>query len=131
MYPFKTVTISAIALMALVQFSPAPFLAIPEAVAAGIGTVSGVVGAAGATAGAVEGGIAASHSHRKRVRAGRFPVGIKRQAPDANQQAWNDCHTQLGSASVTFSAPSTSSKCSVDPLPPLSILFLLVLAAPL
>ncbi len=97
----KSATISAIALAAMVQFCPAPFLAlIPEAVAVGLGAVSGVIGAAGGIAGAVEGGIAASHS-RARVRQ------TKRQ--QQNPQAWNDRHGQLGSATVTFSAPAVGS----------------------
>ncbi|KAI0010572.1 hypothetical protein F4779DRAFT_616539 [Xylariaceae sp. FL0662B] len=96
----KKMTVSTVAVVALVQLCPAPFLAaIPAAVSAGIGAAGACVGAAGAVAGAVEGGI--NHGHRL----GRSQSRVKRQA--ANQQAWNDCHHQLGSAKVVFSAPST------------------------
>lgn len=107
MHSFGKTAIATTALLALVQFSSAAFLGLEEATVAGIDTVAGVVSAASGVAGNVESGVSANKSDRKR--AGRFQREvIKRQ--DANQQAWNDCHTQLGSAHVTFSAPSTGSE---------------------
>lgn len=50
--------VASVALATMVQFCPAPFLAgIGAAVAANIGTISGVVGAASGVAGTVIGGV--------------------------------------------------------------------------
>ncbi|KAI0390905.1 hypothetical protein F5Y17DRAFT_461336 [Xylariaceae sp. FL0594] len=98
--------IAAAAAVALVQYCPAPFLAlIPEGIAAGLGAVSGVVGAAAGVAGTVVGGIKGRDvSHR-----------FRRQ--EQNQQAWSDCHSQLGSATLTFSSPMEGNVL-VEGIPP-------------
>jgi len=99
---FSTTALPAIALIAMVQYCPAPFFAaIPTAVAAGMGAVGSVVGAAGAVSGAVEAGIG-----KREVEFARdFNSRIKRQDYGTGT-AWSDCKKQLGTAEVTFSAPA-------------------------
>ncbi|TVY16137.1 hypothetical protein LARI1_G006239 [Lachnellula arida] len=99
---FSTTALPAVALIAMVQYCPAPFLAaIPEAVAIGIGAASGVVSAISSVAGNVESGIG-----KREVELARdFNSRIKRQDYGTGT-AWPDCKKQLGSAKVTFSAPA-------------------------
>jgi len=108
---FSATAVPAVALLAMVQYCPAPFFAaIPAAVAAGMGAVGSVVGAAGAVTGAVEAGLA-SHGHKREVEFARdFNSRIKGRQDYGTGTAWSDCHSQLSSAKVTFSAPSTGSK---------------------
>ncbi|RYP69412.1 hypothetical protein DL769_005266 [Monosporascus sp. CRB-8-3] len=97
----RKTAVAAVAAMALVQFCPAPFLgAIPAATAAGIGATSAAVSAAAAVAGTV---VTAVNGRSVKIN-GRSVSRIQ-QRQEHNQQAWNDCRNQLGSASVTFSAP--------------------------
>lgn len=97
--------VSAFALVAMVQYCPAPFLAlIPEAVAVGMGAVGSAVGAAGTVAGSVTAGIEGSKGKRT-----EFNSRIKRQDYGLGT-AWQDCHDELVGASVTFSAPSIGSE---------------------
>lgn len=117
----KTTVISATAFVAMVQFCPAPFLAIPEAAAAGIGAVSSAVSAAsdvgGTVAGAIE-GAKSSRVMRRQKLAQRASVsagaedGHKLVAArqEQNQLAWQLCHDQLTNASLTFSGPSPGSE---------------------
>ncbi|CAN8097844.1 unnamed protein product [Discula destructiva] len=110
----KNAVISATALVALVQLCPAPFLAaIPAATAAGIGAASAAVSAAAAVGGTVATAVQAGKSNRLMRReqlAQRstdfedYKVIAARQ--EQNQLAWDLCHQQLGSASLTFSGPS-------------------------
>lgn len=69
----STIAISAAALLTMVQYCPATFLAaIPAAVSAGIGAAGAVVGAAGA----VTGGVSTALHNSKRD---EFHSRIKRQ----------------------------------------------------
>lgn len=113
MSSFKTTVISATALVAMVQFCPAPFVpAIAEAVAVGFSTVGDVVSAAGTVAGTVQ----TVEDLTSKVR--RFDDHLlayrQTSTPDANQLAWQLCHEQLGSASLDFSSPAKGSKYSVS-----------------
>ncbi|KAI1208925.1 uncharacterized protein F4807DRAFT_461048 [Annulohypoxylon truncatum] len=91
---------SAAALVALVQLCPAPFLlAIPEAVTAGLGGATAVIGA---TAGVV-GDVQNAHHNSRSVPVFRVP---KTRRQGQNELAWKECHDQLSSAHVTFSGPS-------------------------
>ncbi|KAI0160015.1 hypothetical protein GGR52DRAFT_576748 [Hypoxylon sp. FL1284] len=104
---FGKTVVTAAAAMALVQFCPAPFLAaIPAATAAGIGAASAAVSAAAAVGGTV---VAAIKDRSVDVEEEQFLTrrGVSRvqMRQEQNQQAWNDCHSQLTSAHVTFSAP--------------------------
>ena len=119
MHSISKVFLPAITLLAMVQHCPAPII-LPLAVLAGMGGVSvsagsiaGVIGAAAGVAGAVEGGISAHHGRRDvEPKPREFMNRIKRQ--DTSDlglgTAWSDCHSQLTSAYLTFSAPATSSK---------------------
>lgn len=91
--------VASVALATMVQFCPAPFLAgIGAAVAANIGTISGVVGAASGVAGTVIGGVNGKRD---------IPPGLfRRQEEYGTGTAWQDCHDQLTGATVTFSSPS-------------------------
>ncbi|RYP07318.1 hypothetical protein DL765_009195 [Monosporascus sp. GIB2] len=98
----RKTAVSAMAAVALVQFCPAPFGAIPAATAAGIGAASAAVSAAAAVAGTV---VTAVNGRSVKIN-GRSVSRIQ-QRQEHNQQAWNDCRSQLGSASLMFSAPET------------------------
>jgi hypothetical protein len=91
--------VTSVAFATLIQFCPAPFLAgIGAAVAANIGTISGVVGAASGVAGTVVGAV----NGKRDIPAGLF----RRQEEYGTGTAWQDCHDQLTSATVTFSSPA-------------------------
>jgi hypothetical protein len=114
----KNTIISATALVALVQFCPAPFLAaIPAAVAVGIGTVSTAASAAAAVGGTVTQAIQAGKGSRvmRREQLAQRAAAVEDFArvaarQEQNQRAWELCREQLGSASLTFSGPSPGSK---------------------
>ncbi len=120
MHSISKAIVPATALLAMVQYCPAPFLpavAVAVAVSAGsisidAGSIAGVVGAAGGVAGAVEGGIQAHHSRDIESKPHQFMSRIKHQDLSSLGlgTAWPDCHSQLGSANLNFSSPSTSSK---------------------
>lgn len=102
---FSSSAVTIAALGALVQLSPAPFFAlIPEAVAVGMGATAAVVGAAGAVTGGVSTAITNAN---KRSTFGRHE---RHRRQEANQAAWQSCHDQLATATVTFAGPSTGSK---------------------
>lgn len=120
MHSISKAVVPAIALLAMVQYCPAPFLpAIAVAAALGgvtvsvdAGSIAGVIGAAAGVAGAVEGGIQAHHSRDIESKPRQFMSRIKRQALSnlGLGTAWPDCHSELKSAHLSFSSPSTSSK---------------------
>lgn len=91
----KNTAISATDLVTLVQFCLAPFLAIPAAVAAGIGAASEAVGAAAAVAGLVTGAVEAGKSSRlmrreqlaQRGAAGEYHKLVA-ACQEQNQLAW-------------------------------------------
>ncbi|RYO90992.1 hypothetical protein DL762_002423 [Monosporascus cannonballus] len=100
--PFSRKTaVSAIAAVALVQFCPAPSGAIPAATAAGINAASAAISATGAVAGTALGVALNGRS----VKINGRSVSRIHQRQEHNQQAWNYCRSQLGSASLMFSAP--------------------------
>jgi len=103
----KTV-ISVVALVAMVQYCPAPFLAaIPAATAAGISAAAAGVSAAAAVAGTV---VTAVKDKRDVVENKReFVSRIKRQDIGLGT-AWQDCHNQLTGASLIFSGPEPGSE---------------------
>jgi hypothetical protein len=122
MVSFSKVTVQTVALVALVQYCPAPFLAaIPVAVAAGLETASAVVGATAAVAGVV---VAAVKKDRdlEAVEARTFISRVKRtpspQGVDLSTigfgTAFDDCKSQLAGASVTFSGPAPGSKIALS-----------------
>ncbi|KAK7739769.1 hypothetical protein SLS53_005739 [Cytospora paraplurivora] len=113
----KTI-ISAVAFVSLVQICPAPFLAIPAAVAAGVGDAATIVGAAATVAGTVKKVKDATKKSSKRDIMRRHilpgdgiaydeshPVAIAARA-EQNELAWKLCGEQLHSASLNFSSPS-------------------------
>lgn len=101
---------STIALTAMVQYCPAPFLlAIPAAVGVSMGSIGEAVGVAAGVAGAVEGGISANQKRGVPEKRNQFYSRVKRQDYGTGT-AWQDCHDQLAGATVTFSAPSIGSK---------------------
>ncbi|CRG86348.1 hypothetical protein PISL3812_03353 [Talaromyces islandicus] len=135
MHAISQVLVPTIALLAMVQYCPAPFIpiaaglaastaeALGTAAAAGASaatttsTVAGVVGAAGGVAGAVEGGISAANSKRD-LR--NFNSRIKKRQDVSKLglgTAWPNCINELGSAHLTFSSPSSSSVI-VQGMPP-------------
>ncbi|KAI1743973.1 hypothetical protein F4680DRAFT_326025 [Xylaria scruposa] len=103
---FVKTALSTAATLALVQFCPAPFLAaIPAATAAGIGAASAAVSAAGAVAGVIVDGVKnrrADHLYRRQ---------------EQNQLAWQICHDQLATATLTFSSPMEGN-ILVEGMPP-------------
>lgn len=119
MVSFTSTAISAAALLGLIQFCPAPFLAaiVPVAIegataAAWVGAAGGVLGGGAAAAQAVE----AAKGKKRDVTA--FPRDIlhsrvKRQGT-MNELAWEECHSDLGSATVGFSAPAPGSKLNIS-----------------
>ncbi|KAI4643628.1 hypothetical protein J4E93_006639 [Alternaria ventricosa] len=103
--------IAPIALLALAQHCPAPFLAaIPAATAAGIGAVSAAVSAAGTVAGSVATAINGKRArdgtqviHARENWAGLHSYVSKRQDEEfGTGTAWQDCADQLKGADVTF-----------------------------
>jgi hypothetical protein len=104
--------VAPIALLALVQHCPAPFLAaIPPAVAAGVGTASAVISTAATVAGTVAGAIQNGKMARDATPvvardswAGLHGYVAKRQDEEyGTGTAWQDCATQLQGADVVFS----------------------------
>ncbi|EHK99446.1 hypothetical protein GLAREA_06613 [Glarea lozoyensis ATCC 20868] len=106
------VIVQAVALVVLVQYCPAPFLAaIPAAVAAGIGAASAAVSAAAAVAGVVVDAV--KNRDLEEVNAPRTFISRVKRAPQGFDistigfgTAFEDCKTQLNGASVTFSGPA-------------------------
>ncbi|KAI1377696.1 hypothetical protein F4677DRAFT_459001 [Hypoxylon crocopeplum] len=114
----KKIAVSTASLLALVQLCPAPWLAsIPIATATALGTGASIVAAAGIVAGDVINGI-----QDRRVR--RNELGVKRE--QFNKLAWRSCHSQLGSATVNFSAPAAGS-IYVKGVPPACMTLLTVI----
>lgn len=116
MHFIKSLAVPAIALLAMIQYCPAPVLPIIS-ITINLGSTAAWIGAIGGVAGAVTGGISAAKDSRdltvKRSHPQReFKGRIKRQ-DTANLglgTAWEDCRKQLANAFVTFSAPSPGSK---------------------
>ncbi|KAL1884049.1 hypothetical protein Daus18300_000158 [Diaporthe australafricana] len=123
MVHMRAAFISTTALVALIQFSPAPFAAaIPAAISVGMAGARAMVGVARAVKGGVKvaknvdkmsGEQDTSEDEQNQKRAipdmhvirtfNRVDHIAARQDP--NQRAWELCHEQLGSATVEFSAP--------------------------
>lgn len=99
----QSAVISAVALLGLVQYCPAP----PVAAIIGWSAVAGAV-----TAGTAA-GIAVGHDKRRRI--GKSSGKALRQ--DANQQAWDDCDSQVPGAAVHVSFPQPGSLL-VEGVPP-------------
>lgn len=113
--------ISTVAIVSLVQMCPAPFLAIPAAIAAGVGDAATIVGAAATVAGTVKKVKDATKKKsskrdimRRHSLAGEGVahdddddefVAIAARA-EQNELAWQLCGQQLHSASLDFSSPS-------------------------
>jgi hypothetical protein len=120
MVSFSKVTVQTVALVAMVQYCPAPFLAaIPAGVAAGIATASAVVGAVSSVAGVVVSAV--KDRDLEEVNAPRTFISRVKRSPQGVDlstigfgTAFDDCKTQLGSASVTFSGPAPGSKISLS-----------------
>ncbi|KAK2596595.1 hypothetical protein N8I77_013476 [Diaporthe amygdali] len=102
---FTKATISAAALTAMVQLSPAPIvIAIPIALDVGLGTaaacVSAAAGVAGTVVGAVKRDSIGNPQHPHQVRA------ALESRQEMNQAAWQSCKDQLAGANLNFSADS-------------------------
>jgi hypothetical protein len=101
-----------VALLAMVQYCPAPFIAAIGAAVAGVSAAdaAAVIGTAAGVAGAVEGGIADKSSKR------HFNSRIKKRQDISNLglgTAWPDCMDELQSSTLTFSSPSANSKLNI------------------
>jgi hypothetical protein len=108
----KTV-LPAIAVIAMVQYCPAPFLAaIPAAVAVGLGAVSSVVAATASVAGVVTSAIIKREEGADELTGEVNPEFYSRikRLDFGLGTAWQDCHNQLAGAHVVFSGPSPGSK---------------------
>lgn len=112
---FTKTAISAAALTALVQLSPAPIvIAIPIALDVGLGTAAACVSAAASVAGTVAGAV-----KRDNVGIPQHPHQIRsaiESRQEMNQAAWQSCKDQLAGANLNFSADSPGSKFSSNPL---------------
>lgn len=112
---FTKTAISAAALTALVQLSPAPIvIAIPIALDVGLGTAAACVSAAASVAGTVVGAV-----KRDNVGIPQHPHQIRsaiESRQEMNQAAWQSCKDQLGGANLNFSADSPGSEFSSNPL---------------
>lgn len=115
---FTKTAISAAALTALVQLSPAPIvIAIPIALDVGLGTAAACVSAAASVAGTVAGAV---KDKREDVRIPQHPHQIRsaiESRQEMNQAAWQSCKDQLGGANLNFSADSPGSEFSPLPHP--------------
>lgn len=119
MHAISQVLVPTIALLAMVQYCPAPFVPAVAAAAAVAGTastvstVAGVVGASGAVAGAIEGGVSAARSGKSKRDLRLFNSRINKREDLSNLglgTAWPNCVSELKSASLTFSSPSSNGK---------------------
>ncbi|KAI9661571.1 MAG: hypothetical protein M1821_008809 [Bathelium mastoideum] len=111
MVSFNQITLSAAALLSLVQYCPAPFAAIPLASLPELGSVAAWVGAAGGvTGGGASAASAIENAHQKksaRQEAGReFNSHIKRGI-FGDMSAWKTCHGDLKKATLSFSSPGS------------------------
>ncbi|KAH8785207.1 hypothetical protein F5883DRAFT_636161 [Diaporthe sp. PMI_573] len=103
---FTKTAITAAAMTALVQLSPAPIvIAIPIALDVGLGTAAACVSAAGSVAGAVASAVKRDNvngipQHPHQVRS------AIESRQEMNEAAWQSCKDQLGSAHLDFSADS-------------------------
>ena len=113
MVSFNKVIVSGAALLGLVQFCPAPFLlAIPIAVTIDLGSAAAWVTAVGVVAGSgasAASAIEASHG-KKKARDVPFTIRIKPRQQYGTQLAWEECHSDLGSATVGFQSAGVGSK---------------------
>lgn len=111
---FTKTAITAAAMTALVQLSPAPIvIAIPIALDVGLGTAAAVVSAAGSVAGAVVSAVKRDNvngipQHPHQVRS------ALESRQEMNKAAWQSCKDQLGSAHLDFSADSPGSEFPPD-----------------
>lgn len=112
---FTKTAISAAALTALVQLSPAPIvIAIPIALDVGLGTAAACVSAAASVAGTVAGAV-----KRDNVGIPQHPHQIRsaiESRQEMNQAAWQSCKDQLAGANLNFSADSPGSQFSSNPI---------------
>lgn len=113
--PSKTALTATAALAALIQFCPAPFLAvIPEAIAVGLSSAEEAIDVAADVAGTVSRAARIGKDVNDAVNdlSGNNDNNKKKRA-EQNQLAWQECHDQLATASLTFSSPSNGSKLSL------------------
>lgn len=108
---FTKTAITAAAMTALVQLSPAPILiAIPIALDVGLGTAAACVSAAASVAGTVVGAV---KDKREAVGIPQHPHQIRsalESRQEMNQAAWQSCKDQLAGAHLNFSADSPGSE---------------------
>lgn len=113
---FTKTAITAAAMTALVQLSPAPIvIAIPIALDVGLGTAAACVSAAASVAGTVVGAV---KDKREAVGIPQHPHQIRsalESRQEMNQAAWQSCKDQLAGAHLNFSADSPGSE--FPPLP--------------
>lgn len=113
MVSFKSAALSSLAAVGLVQYAPAPFLAIPVVISIDMGSAAAWAGAAGGIAGGAAGtATAIENAHKKRsVEAGSFE-NIKRQDDGqyGTKLAWEECRDDLKSHTVGFQVPEPGSK---------------------
>lgn len=114
MVSFTQAFVGTAALLGLVQFCPAPFAAIPVVVSIELGSAAAWAGAAGGIVGGAAGAATAIENANKRKRdtLDAPDTPIKRQSY-GNAQDWELCHTELGSSTVTYSAPQAGCKSSL------------------
>lgn len=114
MVSFKSAAISSLAAVGLVQYAPAPFVAIPVvisvemgSVAAWAGAVGGVAGGAAATATAIEN----AHKKKRSVE-GESWTAVKRQDDGTygTKLAWEECRDDIKKATVSFTVPEPGSE---------------------
>lgn len=113
MHAISKLVVPTIALLGMVQYCPAPFIPAIAAVVAGVSAAdaAGVIGAAAGVAGAVEGGVSAAHGKRDASRVFNSRINKRQEISNLGLgTAWPDCISELGSRTLTFSSPDSSSK---------------------
>jgi hypothetical protein len=102
MVSFTAAALSSIAAAGLIQYAPAPFLAVPVVVSIEMGTAAAWAGAAGGIAGGAAGVATAISNSKKRSVGSDSWAKVRRQddAQYGTQLAWELCRDDVGTATI-------------------------------
>ncbi|KAM0717895.1 hypothetical protein Q7P37_006227 [Cladosporium fusiforme] len=114
MVSFTSAALTSIAAAGLIQYAPAPFVALPVVISINMGSAAAWAGAAGGIAGGAAATASAIQGANKKRSVGTGSdswVKVKRQddAQFGTQLAWELCRDDVQSATVAFEVPEPGS----------------------
>ena len=119
MVSFTAAALSSIVTAGLVQYAPAPWVAVPVVISVNMGSAAAWAGAAGGIIGGAAGVAGAIQSSKKRSVGGKAEswTKLKRQddAQYGTQLAWELCRDDIQSAQIGMERPQGNGELSLLP----------------